>query len=258
MLPAQPETQRCLLCHGLLAAQCHQIPSLLHWPAGHRDGPGYSEHSPCFLGMVSTNTTSRNTTEGTALDAPKDTAQLIPGGMRAHAASLGAPAPNPSRAKGKNLRNPAETGRSEITPFPRKLLPITARGRSSTSAPREGVTRSGQCQGALPAGLAAAAPHRHPAAPTRPARDLPQSTGGSTGTARSLRRGARAPGWEHPASFLPFSAACRRAGNRGRGRDLPLPSRRSVPSRCPLTGDAGAGICLPMGNAGTGDRKSVV
>lgn len=127
MLPAQPETQRCLLCHGLPAAQCHQIPSLLHCPAGHRGGPGYSEHSPCFLGMVSTNTTSRNTTEGTALDA-----SWMPQKTR-HSSSLeecGHTQPlwgllHPTRAvpKGKTSEIPQKRDAPKSLRFPESFFP---------------------------------------------------------------------------------------------------------------------------------------
>lgn len=127
MLPAQPETQRCLLCHGLPAAQCHQIPSFLHWPAGHRGGPGYPEHSPCFLGMVSTNTTSCNTMEGTALDA-----SWMPQKTR-HSSSLeecGHTQPlwgllHPTRAvpKGKTSEIPQKRDAPKSLRFPESFFP---------------------------------------------------------------------------------------------------------------------------------------
>lgn len=58
MLPAQPENQWSLFCHGL------PPPNSIPFPLPSR--------ILSFLEMMSTNTTSQNITEGTALDAPED------------------------------------------------------------------------------------------------------------------------------------------------------------------------------------------
>lgn len=177
MLPAQT-----LLCHGLPPAPCHQIPSLLHCPAGHRDGPGYSEHSPGFLGMGSTSQTSQRAQLWMPQGTWPSSFLEESGQMKPLGGSCTQPEP---RQRGRT----PEILQKRDTPKSPRFLEIFP-SQPETGAPSPLLERDSHAR---------AAPHRHPAVPPRLSR------------ARSVRRG---PGWGHPASLrsrnsLPLPAARR-------------------------------------------------